>query len=286
MIDPVHAITRISTRPSPVRSAGPSSARAAAHLVQTGLREIRAMAERREVLPEDIDSESEFATDVMARMHMIVDVCHGFPPAEAVADATEREMQAAAALSWRWQVSVPEARRWMTIRLEQLGPQYRDMTLAWGDPPASRRHARRDSRRRWAMMFRWLFLRLVFFRFLRREPAPSPASATARLIHHGILEIRLEVMLKVTRDAASRFDPDFFAGIYAIADLCHKMTLALADADAAAREQAAAHTLFRLRQTSSPTVRRWMDDRLIEHFIPEFLTLAKPDPADDTAGAG
>lgn len=248
--------------------AKPSWARAAAHLVQTGLREIRAMAERRDVLPDDADSESEFATDVMARMYMIADVCHGFPAAEPAADATEREMRAAAALSWRWQVSVPDARRWITSRLEQLGPQYRDMVLAWGNPPESLRHARRESRRRAAMMFRRLFTRLIFFRFLRRGPAPSATSAAAWLVHHGIIEIRLQVSSTATKGAESRFDADLFTRIHAIADLCHEMTLALAGTDAAAREKAALRVLFQRREASSPTVRRWMDDRLMEHFIP------------------
>ncbi|MFC4585827.1 hypothetical protein [Sphaerisporangium corydalis] len=100
----------------------PSAIRAAGHLVRVGILEIRTMAVTRQVLAvgEDADPESPYETEFSARINMIADVCHELTAALLEEDPAIREEIASAALAYRWSVSIPEARRWITSRLAQL----------------------------------------------------------------------------------------------------------------------------------------------------------------------
>lgn len=108
------------------RPTGPSSAKGAAHLIQIGIVEIRAMAATGEVLAagKDADPQSPYDTEFVARINMIADVCHELTAIFLEEDLQAREQIAATALSYRWSVAIPEARRWMRSRLAQLGEEY------------------------------------------------------------------------------------------------------------------------------------------------------------------
>jgi hypothetical protein len=107
----------------------PSAVAAAAHLVEAALLEIRVMTANGEVFfaGDDADEQSPFETDVMARTHLLADVCHQLVPSLAEENPIGREALAADALANRWRVAVPAARRWMSSRLRQLGPAYEQL---------------------------------------------------------------------------------------------------------------------------------------------------------------
>ena len=88
--------------------------------------EIRTMAATHQVLAvgEGADPASPYETEYSARINMIADICHELTAAFLEEDPATREEIASTALSYRWSVSIPEARRWITSRLAQLGPAY------------------------------------------------------------------------------------------------------------------------------------------------------------------
>ncbi|MGW5361225.1 hypothetical protein [Actinopolymorpha pittospori] len=111
------------------RASKPSRSRAVGYLLHQGILEIRAMSAARTVLSTDegADPGSPYETDYLARIQLIADVCHEFAPVLMNDNRGDREEAAADALSYRFEVTVPEGRRWMRARLAELGEEYRDL---------------------------------------------------------------------------------------------------------------------------------------------------------------
>ncbi|WP_433041947.1 hypothetical protein [Dactylosporangium sp. CS-033363] len=96
-----------------------SAVRAVAALLGVGATEVRALASELRlgaIAAYEMD-------DALARMHMIAEVVHDFPP--VLARTFGRERAARETLVWRWGVSTDAAREWIEDALAEAGPQFR-----------------------------------------------------------------------------------------------------------------------------------------------------------------
>ncbi|WP_433089084.1 hypothetical protein ACQP1P_22395 [Dactylosporangium sp. CA-052675] len=98
-----------------------TAVRAVAALLGIGALELRALASD---LRQGAIAGHEVA-DAIARMQMIADVTHDFPPLLIRPGLLGRERAAREALVWRWGVSTDAAREWIEAALADAGPQFR-----------------------------------------------------------------------------------------------------------------------------------------------------------------
>ena len=99
--------------------------RMAAELVERGVTEVRLMARTNKVfLDGDVaDPDRPTDTDVLARIHMIMDVCHGLTNVVSGYNfLIERATRSA--IRYRWGVAGDGGREWMMSRARILGPSY------------------------------------------------------------------------------------------------------------------------------------------------------------------
>ncbi|MFC8192367.1 hypothetical protein ACFUMH_11990 [Cellulomonas sp. NPDC057328] len=92
-------------------------------LTERSLIEIRRMGEAGELYVEDeeLDPHEPADVDVLARMHLLADITHGF--ANVLRMSPLRRRRAARhALRWRWAATSEPGRRWMTSRLALRSP--------------------------------------------------------------------------------------------------------------------------------------------------------------------